>query len=160
MIFQTKNGEATVVHGTSGSRPFLGGKHYFDVALVRRSIALMLKQQGIPAEKAAEVLCISRRSYFSMIKPTPRPLGVVFGSGEWTPADQDQDPATCNRCGGDGGSIKSGSRLYCAACHRTGFEKRLEKERIDDVFQEAMAAECESQARKAEMANRRKKRKK
>ena len=160
MIFQTKNGNAVTMHGSRGGKPFLGGQKQLDVALVRRSIAMMLQDQRVPAEKAAEILRVSQSHYFRLVKPTPPPLGVVFGAGEWTPDCQDQDPATCKRCGGDGGAIKKGSRLYCAACHRTGFESRLEKERIDDVFQEAMAAECEAQARKAELAQRRKKRKK
>lgn len=134
-----------------------------DVPTVRRSIALMLKQMNVPAHLAGQILGVHRNTYAKLTNTpsrVPPPLGVVFGSGDWTPDCQDQDPATCRRCGGDGGVIKKGSRLYCAACHRTGFESRLEKERIDDVFQEAMAAECEAQARKAELAQRRKKRKK
>lgn len=136
---------------------------HVDVPTVRRSIALMLKQMNVPAHLAGEILGVHRHTYRDLITSAtkvPPPLGVVFGSGEWTPGVEDQDMRTCNRCGGDGGTIKKGSRLYCAACHRTGFEKRLEKERIDDIFQEAIAAECESQERKAELAQRRKKRKK
>lgn len=152
MIHQSRDRFTSVIKN-SGSKEI-------DVSLIRKSFAQMLKHYNVPSSKAAEILGVHRNTYRNLCKPTPPPLGVVFGSGEWTPAVEDQDMQTCNRCGGDGGTIKKGSRLYCAACHRTGFEKRLEKERIDDIFQEAIAAECESQERKAELAQRRKKRKK
>lgn len=151
---------------TNGIEISLDGstRTYVDVKTVRRSIALMLKRMNVPSHQVGEVLGVSRRTITTMTsgKPSKVPpvLGVVFGSGEWTPDCQDQDPATCTRCGGNNGIIKKGSRLYCAACHKTGFEKRLEKERVDEIFQEAIALECEEHARKAELAKRRKNRKK
>lgn len=136
---------------------------HVDVATVRRSIALMLKQMNVPSHLAGQILGVHRHTYRDLTKSAssvPAPLGVVFGAGEWTPDCQDQDPATCTRCGGDNGQIKRGSRLYCAACHRTGFEKRLENERVTDIFNEAISAECAAQEKKADMAKRRKNRKK
>lgn len=154
MIQQSADGKSRVIRNDESS------PRHLDVSLIRRSFALMLKQQKVPPGKAAEILGVHRNTYRTMISQVPKPLGVVFGSGEWTPECQDQDPATCTRCGGDNGQIKRGSRLYCAACHRTGFEKRIENERINDIFNEAISAECEAQERKAELAQRRKNRKK
>lgn len=135
-----------------------------DVTTVRRSIALMLKQMDVPAHLASQILGVHRNTYAKLASGTrsrvPQPHAVIFGAGEWTPECQDQNHETCNRCGGQNGQIKRGSRQYCAACHRTGFDNRLEKERIDDIFQEAIAAECEAQERKATLAARRKNRKK
>jgi len=151
---------------TNGIEILIDGRKrtYVDVKIVRRSIALMLKQMDVPSHLVGQVLGVSRQTVHNMTSGTsskvPPVLGVVFGSGEWTPECQDQDPATCSRCGGDSGIIRKGSRLYCAACHKTGFEKRLEKERIDEIFQEAIAAECEAHERKVELAKRRKNRKK
>jgi hypothetical protein len=78
-------------------------------------------------------------------------IGVVFGQGDWTPADQDQAPPTCDKCHG----IKRGSRLYCAACHSTGFERELENERIDDLYAEAVEVEAESRDKRAQKKGRR-----
>jgi hypothetical protein len=138
-------------------------RSHVDVATVRRSIALMLKEMNVPAHLAGQILGVHRNTILAMTSAkskAPKPLGVIFGSGEWTPECQDQDMATCNRCGGNNGSVKRGSRLYCAACHRTGFEKQLENERIDDIFEQAVSAEVEAQERKATLAQRRKNRKK
>lgn len=54
----------------------------------------------------------------------PEPNGVLFGAQlGWSPEREAQrlDPA-CRTCGA---TIRDGSRLYCAGCTRTGFEKRL-----------------------------------
>lgn len=135
-----------------------------DVPTLRRSIAITLKRMGVPAHLAGEVLGVHRNTISAMTSPqrakVPAVTGVVFGSGEWTPECQDQGDSTCNRCGGEKGVITRGSRLYCAACHRTGFDGMLEKERIEDIFSEATAAECESQAKKTAFSQRRKHKKK
>lgn len=114
-----------------------------DVPTFRRSIAIAMKQMRIPDTQACEVLGVCRNTYRKMSRSNgrkvPAVVGVVFGKGDWSPEDQDQDPATCNRCHG----IKRGSRLYCAACHSTGFEQALENERIDDLYAEAAEAEAE-----------------
>lgn len=131
-----------------------------DVELVRRSIAAMLREMKVPARLAAEVLGVHRVTYQKMVasrkSSVPKPLAVVFGSGQWTPDAEDQDQKDCNRCGGDNGCIRKGSRLYCAACHKTGFETQIEAERITDIFDEAYATECDAMNKKA-MAKRRKK---
>jgi len=156
MIITTRNEKVILSNGK---------KTHLDVQTVRKTIAFLLKEMNVPARLASQVLGVHRNTYYSLTsaKPKPKspePLAVIFGSGEWTPECQDQDMATCNRCGGDNSVIRAGSRLYCAACHRTGFEKRLENERIDDIFEQAVAAEVEAQERKATLAQRRKNRKK
>jgi hypothetical protein len=68
---------------------------------------------------------------------------VVFGPEPWGP-DREK-PATllpyacdlatrellyercCRVCGGDRGPIQTGSRLYCAACNRSGSDHRIAK---------------------------------
>jgi hypothetical protein len=125
-----------------------------DVPTIRRSIALAMKQLGIPNAQACEVLGVHRDTYRKIAasegRKAPEVIGVVFGQGDWTPETQDQDPATCDRCRG----IKRGSRLYCAACHSTGFERELENERIDDIFAEASEMEAESRDKKAKRRTR------
>ena len=126
-----------------------------DVAIVRRAFALLLDFKNIKDTDACQILGVCRNTYRKMVDPTktrkaPEVIGVVFGQGDWTPADQDQDPATCDRCHG----VKRGSRLYCAACHSTGFERELENERIDDIFAEASEAEAESRDKKAKRRTR------
>ena len=83
----------------------------------------------------------------------------LFGSGEWTPGVQDQDPHTCDRCGGDAGVIQRGSKLYCAACHRTGIERRLAEQRtvteIADQYAE-VETEYHAAAQRKNLAQRRK----
>ena len=126
-----------------------------DVAIVRRAFALLLDFKNVKDTDACQILGVCRNTYRKMVDPTksrkaPEVMGVVFGRGDWTPADQDQDPATCDRCHG----VKRGSRLYCAACHSTGFERELENERIDDIFAEASEAEAESRDKKAKRRTR------
>ena len=126
-----------------------------DVAIVRRAFALLLDFKNIKDTDACQILGVCRNTYRKMVDPTksrkaPEVIGVVFGRGDWTPADQDQDPATCDRCHG----VKRGSRLYCAACHSTGFERELENERIDDIFAEASEAEAEARDKKAKRRTR------
>ena len=125
-----------------------------DVPTFRRSIALAMKQMRIPDTQACEVLGVCRNTYRKIAKSTgrkaPAVIGVVFGQGDWTPADQDQDPAVCNKCRG----IKRGSRLYCAACHSTGFERELEHERIDDLYAEAVEVEAETRDKRAQKKGR------
>lgn len=126
-----------------------------DVAIVRRAFALLLDFKNIKDTDACQILGVCRNTYRKMVDPTksrkaPEVIGVVFGQGDWTPADQDQDPATCDRCHG----VKRGSRLYCAACHSTGFERELENERIDDIFAEASEAEAEARDKKAKRRTR------
>lgn len=59
----------------------------------------------------------------------PPPLGVLFGARlGWDPTREGQP---CDhRCQTCGGRIAVGSRLYCAACTRTGFESRLRGARV------------------------------
>jgi len=126
-----------------------------DVAVVRRAFALLLLFENVKDTDACQILGVCRNTYRKMVDPTksrkaPEVIGVVFGQGDWTPETQDQDPATCDRCRG----IKRGSRLYCAACHSTGFERELEHERIDDIFAEASEAEAEARDKKAKRRTR------
>lgn len=125
-----------------------------DVPTFRRSIALAMKQMRIPDSQACEVLGVCRDTYRKIAasagRKAPAVIGVVFGQGDWTPDDQDQAPKTCTRCHG----IKRGSRLYCAACHSTGFERELENERIDDLYAEAVEVEAESRDKKAKRRTR------
>jgi hypothetical protein len=126
-----------------------------DVPTFRRSIALAMKQMRIPDTQACEVLGVCRETYRkiagSVGRKAPSVIGVVFGQGDWTPADQDQAPSTCDKCHG----IKRGSRLYCAACHSTGFERELENERIDDLYAEAVEVEAEARDKRAQKKGRR-----
>ena len=125
-----------------------------DVDTVRRSLAIGLKRMDVPDTKACQILGVCRNTYRKITassgRKAPAVMAVVFGQGDWTPADQDQDPATCDRCHG----VKRGSRLYCAACHSTGFERELENERIDDIFAEASEAEAEARDKKAKRRTR------
>lgn len=129
-----------------------------DVPTFRRSIAIAMRQMRIPASQACEVLGVCRDTYRLMIKSSSRKVppvvGVVFGKGDWTPDVQDQDPSKCDRCHG----IKRGSRLYCAACHSTGFEQALENERIDDLYAQAAEAEAEARDKRAIVSKRKLKR--
>jgi hypothetical protein len=127
-----------------------------DVPTFRRSIAIAMKQMRIPDTQACQVLGVCRNTYRKMAKSSdrkvPAVVGVVFGKGDWTPEVQDQDPSKCDRCHG----IKRGSRLYCAACHSTGFEHALENERIDDLYAQAAEAEAEARDKRANLAQRKK----
>jgi hypothetical protein len=140
----------------SGVKVTLSGRKRsdIDVGTVRRSLAIALKYMDIPDTKACQILGVCRNTYRKIAasegRKAPAVIGVVFGQGDWTPETQDQDPATCDRCRG----IKRGSRLYCAACHSTGFERELENERIDDIFAEASEIEAESRDKKAKRRTR------
>lgn len=61
----------------------------------------------------------------------PEPLGVLFGAQlGWSPERESQPlNTTCRTCGGQ---IPDRSRLYCAACTRTGFEDRCSSARLRD----------------------------
>lgn len=54
----------------------------------------------------------------------PEPVGVLFGADPcWSPGREAQRlDRSCRTCGA---AIPPGSRLYCAACTRTGFERKL-----------------------------------
>lgn len=131
------------------------GRSKIDVKMVQRSFAILMDREDVADTVACQVLGVCRNTYRKMVASTgrkaPDVIGVVFGKGGWTPSDQDQDPATCDRCRG----IKRGSRLYCAACHSTGFERELENERIDDIFAEAAEMEAEKRDKRAQKKGRR-----
>jgi len=65
----------------------------------------------------------------------PKVKACIFGSsGQWTP-EMEKPPKKgehCKNCGAingpngmSGGKIQPGSRLYCPACHMTGWEKQI-----------------------------------
>jgi transposase-like protein len=71
----------------------------------------------------------------------PRPIGVVFGVKPWdreAEAIEQGDP-DCPRCGGEDGSIQPGSRLYCAACGRTGFDRRIGERKMIEAANAAVS---------------------
>lgn len=113
---------------------------------LRRAIITELHAQGLTQRQVAEVFGIHETRVHQIIKSDP-PVEPLFGSGEWTPAVQDQDPRTCGRCGGDDGVIQRGSKLYCAACHRTGNERRLKEQRtVTEIAEQYAEVETEYQA--------------
>jgi hypothetical protein len=103
---------------------------------VRLKIIRELYAQGLTQNQIADVFRCNQASISRSITEYDPDVTPLFGSGEWTPEDQDQSPATCNRCGGDNGSIRRGSRLYCAACHKSGYDARMAERRVRDKLRE------------------------
>lgn len=127
---------------------------------MRKTLIAELVHQGMPIGMVAEMFGIHRQTARTLARRDPN-VTPVFGSGEWTPKCQDQKPKSCDRCGGDKGIIKRGSSLYCAACHKTGMEKRLVSQRVAADIQEAYEAiesECEAIKSRKTLAQRRKNR--
>lgn len=61
-------------------------------------------------------------------KDIPHAEGVLFGSQVgWSPERESQPPDRCRSCGANRGPIQDGSRLYCAGCNRSGFERLASK---------------------------------
>lgn len=125
---------------------------------LRQAIVAELYSQGLSLKQVGEVFGLHASSVQRIVKQDER-AEPLFGSGEWTPAVQDQDPRSCDRCGGDDGVIKRGSKLYCAACHRTGFDRRLAEQRVkDDIAEqlEELATEYQAASERKPLAKRRK----
>ena len=148
MWTERKTGFTAVIHNDERS---------IDIGIVRRNLVTELARNGMPLKQIAELFGICRQTASKLIDRGP-PTTCLFGTGEWTPADQDQSPATCNRCGGDKGVIREGSSLYCAACHKTGHERELKQRRIRRKIQDAydsIETEYEKAMRRKTLAQRR-----
>lgn len=118
----------------------------FRAAEMRRSLVAELYSRGLTLDQVAEVFGLHKGTVQRIVKRDDR-VTPLFGSGEWTPATQDQDPRSCDRCGGDDGVIQRGSKLYCAACHRTGNERRLKEQRtVTEIAEQYAEVETEYQA--------------
>ena len=114
----------------------------------------LMAEQGWKRESMAKAFNVTRRTISTWLKAVPKDITPVFGSGEWTPDCQDQDRRTCNRCGGDDGSIQKGSKLYCAACHKSGFDRRLIDQLKREIAAEVVQDELAKSARKKTLAER------
>jgi AraC-like DNA-binding protein len=127
---------------------------------VRRTLIGELYSRGLTLQQVAEVFGLHKSTVQRVVnRHDGERLEPLFGSGEWTPDVQDQDPRSCDRCGGDDGVIKRGSKLYCAACHRTGIERRLQDQRaVTEIAEQYVEVEAEYQAAasKKNLAQRRK----
>lgn len=125
---------------------------------LRRAIIVELYSQGLTLKQVGEVFGLHESRVSRIVKHDER-VEPLFGSGEWTPEVQDQNPKTCDRCGGDGGVIQRGSKLYCAACHRTGMDKRLQEQQIvAEIAQQydELKSEYQAVASRKTLAQRRK----
>ena len=128
---------------------------------VRRTLIGELYSRGLTLQQVAEVFGLHKSTIQRVVngRVDGDRVEPLFGSGEWTPGVQDQDPHTCDRCGGDAGVIQRGSKLYCAACHRTGIERRLAEQRtvteIADQYAE-VETEYHAAAQRKNLAQRRK----
>lgn len=125
---------------------------------LRKAIIVELYSQGLTLKQVGEVFGLHESRISQIVKHDSR-VEPLFGSGEWTPDVQDQDPKTCDRCGGDDGVIQRGSALYCAACHRTGMDRRLQEQRvITEIAEqyEELEAEYQAVAERKPLAQRRK----
>lgn len=125
---------------------------------VRKAIILELHAQGLTLKQVGEVFGLHESRISQIVKKDPN-LSPLFGSGDWRPDVQDQDPRSCDRCGGDDGVIKRGSKLYCAACHRTGMDKRLQEQKtIAEIAEQYVEVENEyhAVAKRKSLAQRRK----
>lgn len=127
---------------------------------VRRTLIGELYSRGLTLQQVAEVFGLHKTTVHRIVNRIDgERLEPLFGSGEWKPDVEDQDPATCDRCGGDNGVIRKGSKLYCAACHRTGIDKRLKEQRtIAEIAEQYVEVEAEYQAvaKQKSLAQRRK----
>lgn len=129
-------------------------------AEVRKSLIGELYNRGLTLQQVAEVFGLHKTTVHRIVNRIDgEAVEPLFGSGEWTPGVQDQDPRTCDRCGGDEGVVKKGSKLYCAACHRTGIDKRLQEQRIVTEIAEQyeeLETEYQAAAERKPLAQRRK----
>lgn len=148
MLRERTTGFTTVIHNDERS---------IDIGIVRRSLVTELARKGMTITQIAELMNVCRQTASKLIDKDP-PTTCLFGAGEWTPADQDQNPATCRRCGGHNGVIQEGSSLYCAACHRTGHEREMKqrqvRQKLNDAY-EAIETEYEKAVRRKSLAQRR-----
>lgn len=125
--------------------------------VVKRGLIAGLIAKGLTNKQVAEVFGIHRNTVAKYASPDPH-TEAVFGSGEWSPKCQDQPAKSCDRCGGN---IKRGSSLYCAACHSSGHEAKLRKQRFADSVNAAydeIEAECKRAEKRKTLAERRQKR--
>lgn len=131
-----------------------------DTAEVRARIVNELYGRGLTLAQVAEVFGCHKSTVCRMVNGRRDPaVEPLFGSGEWTPEIQDQDPRRCERCGGDDGVIQRGSTLYCAACHRSGFDRELrEQKTVAEIAEKYVDIENDYQAaaKRKPLAQRRK----
>ena len=128
---------------------------------VRDGLVAQLYDQGLTMDQVAAVFGLHKSSVHRIVARSKNESDVtpVFGSGEWTPDVQDQSPAACDRCGGDDGVIRKGSKLYCAACHRSGLDRKLAEQRVEVEIAERyadVAEQYEKAASRKPLAQRRK----
>lgn len=125
---------------------------------LRKAIIVELYAQGLTLKQVGEVFGLHESRISQIVNHDPH-VEPLFGSGEWRPDAEDQNPHTCDRCGGDDGVIKRGSKLYCAACHRTGFDRKLQEQRVVTEIAEQygeLEAEYQAVAARKPLAQRRK----
>jgi hypothetical protein len=149
MIAQHDNGYRSVIHNNDRETDF---------AKMRIMAATAMREGGYKYEAIAKFFNVHRNTVRAWLRVHPADITPMFGSGEWTPDVQDQKPSECNRCGG-GKAIKRGSRLYCAACHKSGFDARLKEQLDKEVYCDAIEAEMELFEKGQSLAKRRKLRK-
>lgn len=127
---------------------------------VRRTLIGELYSRGLTLQQVAEVFGLHKSTVQRVVNRIDGDrFEPLFGSGEWKPDVEDQDQRFCDRCGGDDGVIQRGSNLYCAACHRTGIERRLKEQRtVAEIAEQYVEVETEYQAvaKRKTLAQRRK----
>lgn len=126
---------------------------------LRKAIIVELYAQGLTLAQVGEVFGLRKTRVGEIVGSHNPHVEPLFGSGQWQPSAEDQNPHTCNRCGGDDGVIKQGSKLYCAACHRTGFDRKLQEQKVVAEIAEQfgeLEADYQAAAKRKPLAQRRK----